>query len=89
MDISKAITEPFANYHNFHENLNIRVKIIAASLTHTLSYLNAPGNDDEIGSLIKAADPSWKFPPVLNSSNQDITIEKVFLPFINHCRPWM
>lgn len=66
MDISKAITEPFANYHNFHENLNSRVKILAASLFHTLSFLKAPGNKGEIERLIKSADSSWKYSPVLS-----------------------
>lgn len=66
MDISKAITEPFANYHDFHEKLDSRVKILTASLFHTLGYLKTPGNDGEIENLIKSADSSWKYSPVLS-----------------------
>lgn len=73
MDISRAVTDSYVNYHIFHENLNTRVKIITASLWHTLEHLNLPGNKDKMGTLIKNADPSWKYPPVFSLDDHSDT----------------
>ena len=73
MDISKAITEPYLNYHIFHENLNTRVKIMTGALCHTLNFLSEPENENKMGDLIKAADSSWQFPPVFSLENHPET----------------
>ncbi|OMO21238.1 hypothetical protein [Vibrio lentus] len=73
MDISISVTEPFFNYHNFHENLNTRVKIMTGALCHTLTFLSEPENENKMGELIKAADSSWQFPPVFSLENHTNT----------------
>lgn len=73
MDISNAVTEPYFNYHNFHENLNTRVKIMTGALCYTLTFLSEPENENKMGELIKAADPSWQFPPVFSLQNHPET----------------
>ncbi|MBF4336254.1 hypothetical protein [Vibrio anguillarum] len=73
MDISIAVTEPYYNYHCFHENLNTRVKIMTGALCHTLTFLSKPENENKMGELIKAADSSWQFPPVFSLESHTST----------------
>lgn len=60
MDFSNANTEPYRQFHDFHENLNSNIKILATSLT----YLMKNVNDIEFNKALKETDESWKFSPI-------------------------
>jgi hypothetical protein len=64
MDSSNANVEPYRRYHDFHERLNESLKVLTASACHTVAFLEEPHTTQTLGDLIKAADPSWRFPPV-------------------------
>lgn len=63
LDLEYAVTEPFLNYHLFHEGLNTKVKVLTSSLNHVIEYLLTPGNENKMNELIKKTDKSWQFPP--------------------------
>jgi hypothetical protein len=64
MDIANANVEPYRKQHDFHEQINESLKMLTASVCHTIASLKAPNATHTLGDLIKAADPSWRFPPV-------------------------
>lgn len=63
LDLEYAVTEPFLNYHLFHEGLNTKVKVLTSSLNYVIEYLLTPGNENKMHELIKKTDESWQFPP--------------------------
>jgi hypothetical protein len=69
LNINDARTEPYIGYFEFHEHINITIKIMSASLFHTLDYLNNSSDDRELGNLIRNADQSWNSPPIWSIKN--------------------
>ncbi len=64
MDVIGAQLEPLNRYTEFHERLNVTVKLMTVAGNVLETFLG--GEDKTLGDLIKAADPSWKFPPIWN-----------------------
>ena len=56
--------EPFHRYNNFHNEVNLTLKVLSGSAKHTAKYLRSPGCTERLGDLIIAADPSWNKPPL-------------------------
>lgn len=75
LNISEAVTEPYLNYHLFHENLNTRVKVLTASLNQVIELLMIPGNENKMSELIKAADESWQYPPSFSLPEPKVTFK--------------
>ncbi|MEB8434550.1 hypothetical protein OO007_20090 [Cocleimonas sp. KMM 6892] len=75
MDISNANTEPFLGYHLFHENINVNIKILSASLHSTIKTIDQSKDPDKLGKLITEADASWNNPPI--KSFGEITTEQI------------
>jgi len=72
LDLKYAVTEPFLNYHLFHEGLNTKVKVLTSSLNHVIEYLLTPGNENKMNELIKKTDESWQFPPNFSLPNPPV-----------------
>lgn len=72
LDLEYAVTEPFLNYHLFHEGLNTKVKVLTSSLNHVIEYLLTPGNENKMNELIKKTDKSWQFPPNFSLPNPPV-----------------
>ncbi|HIE8939914.1 TPA: hypothetical protein ACXP3W_003200 [Klebsiella quasipneumoniae subsp. quasipneumoniae] len=72
LDLEYALTEPFLNYHLFHEGLNTKVKVLTSSLNHVIEYLLTPGNENKMNELIKKTDKSWQFPPNFSLPNPPV-----------------
>jgi hypothetical protein len=66
VNLDRASMEPFRRYHDFHNDLNVMLKVLSASAKHTATYLRRPECRERLGDLITAADPSWKRPPTWN-----------------------
>ncbi len=64
MDISGANVEPYRRYHDFHEQLNVSLKVLTAAAHHTIECLEVPTADLKLGDLIRAAHPLWRSPPI-------------------------
>lgn len=64
MDVSVANLEPYRRYHDFHDELNSTLKVLSAAAQYTVATVSVPQSSIRLGDLIKAADPSWKYPPI-------------------------
>jgi hypothetical protein len=72
MNISNANAEPYRRYHDFHERINVMLKMLFAAAHHTISYLNSTTCAERLGDLIVAAEPSWNNPPIWDP-NQNVS----------------
>ena len=63
MNIDSANIEPYRRYHDFHENINITIKVISASVFNLINHLSA-SDEKELGRLIEQTDKSWTLPPI-------------------------
>ncbi|MFC3625189.1 hypothetical protein ACFOKJ_03390 [Vogesella amnigena] len=70
IDISCARLQPFQAFHEFHEKINIYIKVANAAALLLVRHAGAPQNQDQLADLIAASHPSWSTPPV-----RDLTIE--------------
>lgn len=76
MNFDNVNTEPFVGYHQFHEHINITIKILTSSLRNTISHVNTFNDNKELGRLIAGTDPAWNTPPVW--SFDGLTNEQVY-----------
>jgi len=68
MNLDNVNTEPFVGYHLFHEQINITIKILSASLNNTMTHANKFDDGRELGRLIAKTDQAWNMPPVWSFS---------------------
>ncbi|EOX4464591.1 hypothetical protein L4D16_00055 [Vibrio alginolyticus] len=64
MNLDYVNSEPYRGYHQFHEKMNTTIKIMTASLHHTMNHVNEIGDDKELGRMIAASDKAWINPPI-------------------------
>jgi hypothetical protein len=64
MNLDYVNTEPYRGYHQFHEKLNVTIKIMTASLHHTLDHVNGVEDNKELGRMISVSDRAWSNPPI-------------------------
>lgn len=60
MNTENANTEPYRQYHDFHENLNTTVKVLASSVV----YMCNDADDKKFKNALNKAEESWKFAPI-------------------------
>lgn len=68
MNIENVNSEPFLNFHQFHEHINITIKILTASLHNTIEVVSSSNDEKALGRLISKADPAWNMPPIWSFS---------------------
>ena len=68
MNLDNVNTEPFVGYHLFHEQINITIKILSASLNNTMSHAKKFDDGRELGRLIANTDKAWNTPPIWSFS---------------------
>jgi hypothetical protein len=66
VNIEDVQLEPLQGYHHFHEELNVTVKLMTVAGIALVQQISAAPSQTALGELIKAADPSWGYPPVWN-----------------------
>jgi len=64
IDLTNAKLPPYQAFHDFHERLNIYIKVASASATLLVQRTGDISSTDELGKLIAVSHPSWKTPPV-------------------------
>ena len=73
MNISNANTEPYRRYHDFHEYINIVLKVLSACAKHTMSHLGNSDTDCTLGQLIIDVDDSWRLPPIWEPMGETVS----------------
>lgn len=68
IDISNAQLDPYRGFHNFHEEVNIYVKVSLSAALLLVRHSAEPSDSDKLNDLIKLAHPSWNTPPVRDMS---------------------
>lgn len=76
MNINHVNTEPFVNFHLFHEHINITIKILTASLHNTFEIVSSSNDNKELGKLIIKTDAAWNMPPIWSFSG--MTKEQIY-----------
>jgi hypothetical protein len=64
VDTSKSVSEPFRHYHDFHNQLNVTLKVLVAAVEFTVTEVSKPSSKVRLGDLIRSADPSWTSPAI-------------------------
>jgi hypothetical protein len=64
LDTSRARLPPFDGFHQFHERINVHIKVASCSSLLLVQHAGDPAISGKLGALISGSHPSWNAPPV-------------------------